>query len=519
MTASTPRAAEDGSDEVVESTSDREAADSIAEDIFGGEDNASAVAGLIADFVASWERYKHEKAPETWLAEELRRSSGIQFGEEEALSTAREIVAAVERADADKVSLYAHLDAGRSKASWIAGTIERGAAAAGTRAVGDYAAKIDEALGNANAEMLESVSTQGGTGINMNPNLDGFIAEQHHVDTFNLDAAAKNSPLRAKVLKPEAGKPFGKNSLDIGIYKGNDSRPIGRYQAKYGKDAKATERLFKEGGGYRGQQKLVPPEQKSDVPDSTDAIEKDGVRSEPLSKDRAKAMREQVQRDGEARKYGWNDVNRIEIAKSIGKQAAQAAALAVAFQGARVLVRRVWNFLVGKENPPPSEDLRKFFESSVRSAGHVGVQTAVSGAVVVAARNGLIRGLQATPPGRIAGFVHVAMENARVLFKFARGELNGEEALDAMGNSTCAAVGGLVGAMKGAALGAALGPVGVFVGGVVGGMAGSKIGEAVYEGGKAMVKRAAKVVGAVFEGAVETVAKVVRVLTPPNRFA
>ena len=518
MTVGTPRAAEDGSDEIVEPASDREAADSTAEDVFGGEDNARAVAGLIADFVASWERYKHEKAPETWLAEELRRSSGIRFSEEEALSTAREIVAAVERADADKVSLYAHLDAGRSKASWLAGTIERGAAAAGARAVGDYAAKIDEALRNANAEMLETVSAQGGTGINMNPNLDGFIAERHHVDTFNLDAAAKNSPLRAKVLEPGPGKPFGKNSLDIGIYDGNDPRPKRRYQAKYGKDAKATERLFKEGDN-RGQRKLVPPEQKSDLPGSTDAIEKDGVRSEPLSKDRAKAMREQVQRDGEARKYGWNDVNRIEIAKSIGKQAAQAAALAVAFQGARVLVRRVWNVLHGNENPPPSEDLRDFFESSVRSAGHVGAQAAVSGAVVVAARSGLIRGLQATPPGRIAGFVHVAMENARVLFKFARGELNGEEALDAMGNSTCAAVGGLVGAVKGAALGAALGPVGAFIGGVVGGMAGSKIGEAVYEGGKAIIKTAAKVVRTVFEGAVETVAKVVRVLNPLNRFA
>ena len=518
MTVRVPRAGEDGSDEIVEPASDGEAADTIAEDVFGGGGNARALAGLIAEFVASWERYKHEKAPETWLAGELRRSSGIQFGKEEALSTAREIVAAVERADADKASLYAHLDAGRSKASWLAGTIERGAAAAGTRAVGDYAAKIDEALKNANAEMLETVSTQGGTGINLNPNLDGFIAERHHVDTFNLDAAAKNSPLRAKVLKPEPGKPFGKNSLDIGIYDGKDPRPKRRYQAKYGKDAKATERLFKEGDN-RGQRKIVATEQKSDLPGSTDAIEMDGVRSEPLSKDRAKAMREQVQRDGEVRKCGWNDVNRIEVAKSIGKQAAQTAALAVAFQGARVLARRVLNFLSGKENPSPSEDLREFFESSIQSGGHVGVQAAVSGALVVAARSGLIRGLQATPPGRIAGFVHVAMENARVLFKFARGELNGEEALDAMGNGTCAAVGGLVGAVKGAALGAALGPVGAFVGGVVGGMAGSKIGEAVYEGGKAIAKTAAKVVRSVCEETLETVAKLARASNPLKLFA
>lgn len=234
MTMDTPRTAEDGSDEIVESASDREAADTTIEDIFGGEDNARAVARLIADFVASWERHKHEKAPETWLAEQLRRSSGIRFSQEEALSEAREIVTAVEQAEVDKVSLYAHLEAGRSKASWLAGTIERGAAAAGTRAVGDYAANIDEALKNANAEMLETVSTQGGTGINMNPNLDGFIAERHHVDTFNLDAKAKNSPLHAKVLKPEQGKPFGRNSLDVVIYDGSNPRPVRRFQVKYG---------------------------------------------------------------------------------------------------------------------------------------------------------------------------------------------------------------------------------------------------------------------------------------------
>ena len=72
--------------------------------------------------------------------------------------------------------------------------------------------------------------------------------------------------------------------------------------------------------------------------------------------------------------------------------------------------------------------------SSVKSAGHVGAQTAVTGAIVVAAKNGWIKALKNTPVGTIVGIVHVAMENAKVLFKLAKGELNGEEALDAMGN-------------------------------------------------------------------------------------
>ena len=493
--------------------SDGEAlADRTAEDVFGSEDNARNTAGLITSFVTSWERHKHEKPPAVWLADEFRRYPDIWTGEEEIVSTANEVVAGVEQANADKASLHAHLDAGKSKASWLARKIEQGAAAAGAANVGAYAAGIDKALKTANGQMLKTISTGSGA-FNMNPNLDGFIAEQHHADTFNLDAAAKGSPLRAEVLGSQ-----GKNSVDIAI-KDGDGNIVRRYQAKYGQDAEATRDLFGK-GDYRGQRKLVPSDQEGDIPKSAAVIEADGVRSKPLTKDEAKRLQEQAQQEQEIRQYEWNDVNRIEIAKSIGKQALVGAALTCGFQGARILGRRVWNFLRGKENPPASEDLRDFFESSVKSAGHVGVQTAVSGAVVVAAKNGWINSLKHTLVGRIVGIVHVGMENAKVLFKLAKGELNGEEALDAMGTCTASDVGGLVGAGESAAVGFTFGgPVGAVVCGVVGGIAGNKIGEAVYEGGKAIVKTAAKIVKGVFEGAMETVKSVGRVLNPLNWFS
>ena len=494
-------------------------ADRTAEDVFGSEDDARNTGGLITSFVSSWERHKHEKSPAAWLADEFRRYPDLWTGEEEIVSTANEVVGGVEQANADKASLHAHLDAGKSKASWLARKIEQGAAAAGVVNVGDHAAgiadDINKALDTANKEMHKAVSTQSGA-VNRISNLDGFIAEQHHADTFNLDAAAKGSPLRAEVLGSK-----GKNSVDIVIKDGN--RIVRRYQSKYGQDAEATQRLF-EKGDYRGQRKLVPSGQEGDIPKSTDRIEADGVRSKPLTKDEAKRWQERTQQEQETRQYEWNDVNRIEIAKSIGKQALLGAAIACGFQGARILGRRVWNFLRGKENPPASEDLREFFESSVKSAGHVGAQTAVAGAVVVAAKSGWIKALQKTPVGTIVGIVHVGMENAKVLFKFARGELNGDEALDAMGNCTASAIGGFVGAGKGmiegATLGLAFGPpsvmIGGFVGATVGGMAGSKIGEAVYEGGKTIVKTAAKVVKSAIEGTVETVKNVGRMLNPLN---
>ena len=143
-------------------------ADQAAEDIFGSEENAHNTAGLIASFVESWERHKHEKTPADWLADEFRRHPHLWNGEEEIVSTANEIVANIEQANADKASLHAHLDAGKSKASWLAKKIEQGAAAAGAVNVGEYAATIDKALETANDQMRGTILTQLGE-INMIP--------------------------------------------------------------------------------------------------------------------------------------------------------------------------------------------------------------------------------------------------------------------------------------------------------------------------------------------------------------
>ena len=498
---STSPMADEGQDVAPVGGEDEIAGDRTVPDVFGNEDDARSTARLVAHFVTAWNGRKLAEPPEAWLASELRRFPGIWNGDQEIESAAREIVAGIDQANASKQSLHAHLDAGKSKPSWIADAIERGAAAAGTTNTGDYAANIETALEKANDEMLRTVRTQSGN-VSIAPNLDGLIAERHHADTFNLDAAAKGSSLRARVLAPEPGESFGKNSLDIGIYDG--LKLVRRYQSKFGKDSSATRKLFEE-GDYRGQTKLVPSGQAGEISKkAVDTIEKDGVRSRPLTKEEAKARQEEFQRSGRAREgqdrsYDWNDISRIEIAKALAKQALISAAVSAGLQGVRILARRAWNWLRDVENPPASEDLREFFDASLRSAKHIGVQVAVSGAVMVAAKQGLIKGLQRTPPGTIANIVHVGMENAKVLYSFAKGELSAEEALDAMANTTCSAVGALAGAAKGAALGAMLsGPfatVGAFVGSMVGAMAGSKIGEALYQAQKVIAKTAAKVVG------------------------
>lgn len=479
-----------------EAYADNAAADHAAEEVFGTSDNARETAALIGRFVDSWEKRQQGTSPERWLANEFRRFPAVWKNEEEIASAAREIVAAIEGANAEKASLNDHLEAGRSKESWLAGAIERGAAATGAKNVAEYAERIYDELGNANASMSGVFRTQSGN-INRNPNLDGFVAEHHHADTFNLDAAAKGSPLRARVMDSH-----GRNSMDIGIYdKGNEGRLVRRYQVKYGRDADATGKLFRKGGNYPGQRKLGPAGQSAEG--QTDVLEHDGVRSKPLSKEQAKALQERGQ-SGDVPKFDWNDVSRIQIARSIGRQALIGAAVASGLHGVRILARRVWRNLQGEKNPAPSKDLHEFFESSLASTAHIGAQAAVSGAVMIAAKSGWIKALQHTPPAKIAAIVHVGMENAKVLFKLTKGELNGVEALDAMGKTTCSAAAGLIGAAKGAIAGAALGPVGSFVGAIAGGIAGSTVGAAVYEGGKAIVQTAARTMETLVEDVAET---------------
>jgi phage tail tape-measure protein len=200
----------------------------------------------------------------------------------------------------------------------------------------------------------------------------------------------------------------------------------------------------------------------------------------------------------------------MNIAKEIGKKALIGAAISIIFQGSRILGRRVWNSVTGKQNQTANEDLKEFFESSIKCATNVGVQVAVSGALVVAIKSGWIKALQNTPAGQLANITYIGLENAKCLFKLAKGEMTADEALNAMGNTTCCAIGGIYGAIEGAALGAEIGalttlnPVGIaigsFIGAVVGGIAGSAIAEPLYKGSKAIVKTAAKVIESAWQG-------------------
>ena len=339
---------------------------------------------------------------------------------------------------------------------------------------------LDEALANANESLYRTLHTQAGV-ISQNPHLDGFIAEQYHAQTFNLNAEATGSPFRAKVLEP-TGNGYAKNSVDIVIVD-EGGHIVRRYQSKYCKDAEATARAF-EHGDYRGQQKLVPEGQEQDIAKKvTTVIEApDGTSSAPLSKERAQELQEEAQ-SGKWNDLNWNEYKTKDLAIGIGKQAGQAALMGAAIGVGFDVAQKVWN---GEEIK--GEEL---VETAVVSGADFGVKAAAAGALKVGAEKGIIKVIpKGTPAGTIANIAYVAVENVKVVGKMATGELTVKEGLEKMEQTTVATVAGIAASTKGAAIGAAvgsvLGPVGTVVGGFIGGtigyMAGSKVGETIVKG-------------------------------------
>ena len=443
---------------------------------------------VIKEFVQEYRNKPADESNVKWLNRQFSKYPELWPDAAAREKDAAEIVESVEKYQAAKAELDEHLANGGSREKYIVSKIEASAAAAGAVNVGEYASKIDSAISQANEEMAARVFTKDGN-INMNPQLKGNIMEADQVATFNIDAAANGS--NAHAVAPEA---YNSNSVDITVKTEDGS--LQRYQAKCSKTPEQAEQAF-HNGEYRGQRKLVAKGQTDEVPNSTDHLAADGVKSEARTNEEYERMQEKVQKDGEIPSYDWNNANKVAIAKSIGKKATWAAAMAVGYQAVRILGRRTWNWITGKENPTVEEDLKEFVQSSLESAGGAGIVVAVTGGATVAVKSGWLgKALQGTPAGIIANAVCVGIENAKILYKLGKGEIDGKEALNQAGNATCSLLGGFWGAGKGMAIGTALGgvlgpvgaAVGCFVGAAVGGIAGSTVGQMLYSGAKKVVQ-------------------------------
>lgn len=434
---------------------------------------AIAIKEMQKEFVQSYINKPESVETKDWLKAQMA-SKLPDTPPEQINAYADEITSTLETIEQKKAKLEAANNNGRPVESWFYNELRSANSNLSAQEAGKYLQGLDDAIKQANDELADTILTNSGQ-INQNPNLDGFIAEQHHVNTFNLEAEATGSEYRARVLKPgDSG--YRANSVDIVVENKNTGKVASRYQVKYGKDAKATADAF-ERGDYRGQQKLVPEGQEGDIgKKATTTLEApDGTKSKPLSKQDAKRMQEEAQ-SGKKLEYDYNDYKLKDLSYGIAKEAGKAALLGAAVGTGFHVAKKLWN---GEKI-----DGEEVVEQALKSGADAGAKAATAGALKVLAERGALTILpKGTSACAITAIVSLAVDNVKVFAQAANGKMSAKEAFYTMEQNTVATIAGTVVSVKGAAIGLVLGPVGSFVGGLVGGyigfMAGSTLGRAV----------------------------------------
>ena len=359
-----------------------------------------------------------------------------------------------------------------------------------TKSVNNYIDTVNTAIDNANKTLVESVTTKAGT-INQNPNLDGFIFEEHHAGTFNIDAAVKQKSYYAEALKPELGETYGKNSVDL-VIKDDAGKYVKKYSAKAYKNANETAKSFYDkitGYKYKGQSKLVPTDQTNEIANSADKIKYNNVESKGISKAEIKDIQNDLQ-SGNKKADIFNfkkDVNTISISKQIGKQAMVNGTMGLVAGMAENIGTKI---IQGKE-----VEVEEVIEAGIKTGGSVGLSTAVAGGIKVAVEKEIIPAMSNNTIGAIAAS---SMDIIGTACKLGSGEISLGEAVKEVGTSISSAYSAIVSSSFGytatiAAVGmvglGTLGTVGTVIGtgvalvaGAVCGTVGSKIGGEIANG-------------------------------------
>lgn len=481
-----------------------------------GPEEAKALKDLLTYFLREYGKKPSDMTDEDWLCQRFRAELP-DMSEAEARRVSQDTFAAIREYNQNLASLKAARMEGSTAEEWFASKSREAAVGMSAIEFGRRMEELGDVLSEANTQLYRTITTQDGA-ISQQLNLDGFLAEQQAVNSFNAAAKLDNSPFRAEVCAPEPGQTYGKNSFDV-IIRGEGGRIVHQYQFKYGKDASATIQMLKR-GNYNNQTLVVPPEQVEAVqaafPGKTvvsqiGGTEKVPVVSAPLSKADVKAMQEEIQRTGEMTELDWNSYDNRMLGKYVGRGAmiagVQGAALGAGFSLAAKLV---------SDEPVEVEDI---VVDALRTGADTTVKAAAAGAITVAAKRGLLGVItpltEAVP---IAHLACVAVENVKTLGRAAAGELTAGEALDQMAENTVAMYYGLGCSTAGMMIGAAAlgwipiaGPiVGGVVGGVIGYTVGSKFGQGVYHAAKSAAKTAVKTVKKIAEGAKKVAGKVTR---------
>lgn len=388
------------------------------------------------------------------------------------------IVSQVRFQENKKADLRQAIDQKQTSRRWFVRQLRKATSHMSVQQSSEYLQGLDEAVAKANWELVNTIRTKTGS-INQNQNLDGFIAEQYHAQTFNLNAEATGSLYRAEVLKPDGG-PYNQNSVDIVIKETTTGKVVKRYQSKYYRTADKTAAAFKE-GDYRGQQKLVPKDQEAEILTRCTSILEapDGTKSAALTKTQAKEMQTQAQ-SGNWEIFDWNTLETKQVLTGLAKQIGYAGLLGAAV-GAGVHVMH-------KVRTDEEIKVAEVAEAALASGADFGLKAVAAGALKIGAEKGILSFIpKGTPADVLAGVAFVAVENVKTMRQICIGELGLMEGIERIEQTTISTTAGVLESMReasiGGAIGMMLGPIGAIAGSIAGGaigyMAGSAGGEAV----------------------------------------
>ena len=359
--------------------------------------------------------------------------------------------------------------------------------------VNNYVDTVNNTIDSANKTLMESVTTKTGN-INQNPNLDGFIFEEHHAGTFNIDATVKQKPYHAKVLKPKLGETYRKNSIDIVIE--DSGKYVKKYSAKAYKIVNGTAKSFYDENGYkyRFQSKLVPTDQTNEIANSVDKIKYNNVESKGITKAEIKDIQNNLQ-SGNKKADILNfkkDVNTISISKQIGKQAMLNGTIGLVAGMAGNIGMKI---IQGKE-----VEVEEVIEVGIKTGASIGMTTAVAGGIRVAVEKKVIPTVfsKMLTNNTIGAIAASSMDIIGTAFKLGSGEVTLSKAVKDVGNSLGAGYGAIISSGIGFSGGMALattiglgtiGTVGTIltgglalVAGAVCGVIGSKVAGAITSG-------------------------------------
>ncbi len=352
-------------------------------------------------------------------------------------------------------------------------------------------APLDDAINSLNQAVKNVVDKplSGPSGIH------GDVAEIYHVGTFNVNAVLRGSKYRAAVLYGERQM---KDSVDIGIFDNyGKGAMVDKYQSKFSCNASTTASDTL-GHDYSEQHLLVASDQcetikrnyahKLKVKDVTDKIEKDRVSSQPISRKEAGELVERINKEEPA--FRWNTISIKDFVKYEIKQTGKFWVFHSAVTGTPLVVRLGYNFIKGKEDPSLKEKSKRWLNSTVKNGVTLAFNAAITTAIVVAIKKRLIKRLEHTPPGKIAGVVAMVMDKVKIIYKAIKGEIKLSEAISIIIRSSVIAFGSLLGVRIGSQIGSRIGSyiapgigtlVGYFAGAFIGGFIGEKITSRCYD--------------------------------------